>query len=216
MPLRLNYPGTFTATGASNPGAYLAPPKDLQELESRRRTWWMTIMFDRIVSVGGWLHGVDERDIGTEFPLRRIDYETNVRFSCMYDVPQLTSISQANIPSNRQDLFTPDLFTHHPPLYTDAFILFLKAVMLFGRVTDYNTRNNLRANAPPSKNQNPFALPGFKELDQLVAQDFLHSLPPEFKHWEITADGALDTDLYMVHLVPHAYVPFHSQVTTSV
>ncbi|KAI0330575.1 hypothetical protein GY45DRAFT_1250588 [Cubamyces sp. BRFM 1775] len=206
VPLRLNYPGTFTATGASNPGAYLAPPKDLQELESRRRTWWMTIMFDRIVSVGGWLHGVDERDIGTEFPLRRIDYETN-----------------ASIPSNPQDLFTPDLFTHHPPLYTDAFILFLKAVMLFGRVTDYNTRNNLRANAPPSKNQNPFALPGFKELDQLVVQDFLHSLPPEFKHWEITTDGALDTDLYMVHLVPHAatitlhnpYLNFSDSTNTS-
>ncbi|OJT03012.1 hypothetical protein TRAPUB_6355 [Trametes pubescens] len=187
VPLRLNYPGTFSAIGASSPGAYLAPPKDLRDLECRRRTWWMTVMFDRIVSVGGWLHGVDERDIGTELPLRRIDFEAG-----------------ANVPPNPQDMFTDDVFVRHPPMYTDSFILFLKAVMIFGKVTDYNTRSNLRANAPPSKNQNPFVLPGFKELDRLVAQDFLQSLPAEFKHLDITSDGVLDTDLYMVHLVPHA------------
>jgi hypothetical protein len=38
----------------------------------------MTIMFDRVVSVGGWLHSVDERDIGTEFPLRSMDFEQGV------------------------------------------------------------------------------------------------------------------------------------------
>ena len=79
IPLRLNYPGTFSAIGAASPGAYLAPPKDLKDLESRRRTWWMTIMFDRIASVGGWVHAIDERDIGTELPLRRIDFDIEVR-----------------------------------------------------------------------------------------------------------------------------------------
>lgn len=84
VPLRLNYPGTFSAAqGGSSPGAYLAPPKDFKELESRRRTWWMTIMFDRIVSVGGWLHGVDERDIGTEFPLQSVDFEHDVSSRCL-------------------------------------------------------------------------------------------------------------------------------------
>lgn len=81
VPLRLNYPGTFYSSGTNSPGAYLAPPKDFKELESRRRTWWMTIIFDRIVSVGGWLHGVDERDIGTELPLRSIDFEMDVSVS---------------------------------------------------------------------------------------------------------------------------------------
>ncbi len=78
VPLRLNYPGTFSSQGVNAPGAYLAPPRDFKDLESRRRTWWMTIMFDRIVSVGGWLHGVDERDIGTEFPLRSVDFDEDV------------------------------------------------------------------------------------------------------------------------------------------
>ena len=80
VPLRLNYPGTFSPIGAASPGAYLAPPKDLKDLESRRRTWWMTVLFDRIASVGGWVHAVDERDIGTELPLRRVDFEHDVGF----------------------------------------------------------------------------------------------------------------------------------------
>jgi hypothetical protein len=78
IPLRLNYPGTFSTHGNNSPGAYLAPPKDLRDLESRRRTWWMTIIFDRIASVGGWIHAVDERDLGTELPLRTSDFESEV------------------------------------------------------------------------------------------------------------------------------------------
>jgi Fungal specific transcription factor domain len=78
VPLRLNYPGTFSTHGNNSPGAYLAPPKDFLDLESRRRTWWMTIVFDRIASVGGWIHAVDERDLGTELPLRNDDFESEV------------------------------------------------------------------------------------------------------------------------------------------
>lgn len=78
IPLRLNYPGT-SAHALSSPGAsYLAPPKTLRDLELRRRTWWMTIIFDRIASVGGWIHGIDERDIGTELPLRMQDFDSDV------------------------------------------------------------------------------------------------------------------------------------------
>ncbi|KAK7694814.1 hypothetical protein QCA50_002002 [Cerrena zonata] len=173
--------------GPNSPGAYLAPPKDFKELEGRRRTWWMTIMFDRIVSVGGWLHGVDERDIGTELPLRCVDFENDT-----------------NITSNPQDLASPDLFTRHPLAYTDSFLLYLKAVMLFGRVTDHNTRSNLRANISPIKVSNPYTVPGFEELDELVNGGFINSFPPEFKHLGVMDDGSLDTDLYMAHLVPHA------------
>jgi hypothetical protein len=191
VPLRLNYPGTFSTHGNNSPGAYLAPPKDLRDLESRRRTWWMTIMFDRIASVGGWIHAVDERDLGTELPLRNEDFE-----------------SEAAIPSNPQDLSTPDIFTRHPPQYTDSFLLLIKAVMLFGRVTDFNVRGSLRAATAPSKNQNPFFLPGFEALDKLVSTEFLESLPHIFKNNSGVTDapegGSLDTDLYMVHIIPHA------------
>ncbi|KAF9069139.1 hypothetical protein BDP27DRAFT_1522180 [Rhodocollybia butyracea] len=193
VPLRLNYPGTFSTHGNNSPGAYLAPPKDLRDLESRRRTWWMTILFDRIASVGGWIHSVDERDIGTELPLRNEDFET-----------------ENAIPSNPQDIATPDVFIRHPPQYTDSFILLVKSVMLFGRVTDFNVRGSLRAPTAPSKSQNPFYLEGFEALDKLVSRDFLENLPHIFKNNNGVTDASdgnnLDTDLYMVHIVPHAAV----------
>ena len=105
---------------------------------------------------------------------------------------------------NPQDLTTPDLFLDHPVGYTDSFLLFLKSVMLFGRVTDYNTRSTLRGQ--PNKHQNPLQLPGFHELDLLVCVDFPSRLPPGFNsHLGVSEDGgALDTDLYMAHVVPHA------------
>ncbi|KAI0068336.1 hypothetical protein BV25DRAFT_1793002 [Artomyces pyxidatus] len=192
VPLRLNYPGTFATHNSGSPGAYLDPPKDLLDLELRRRTWWMTILFDRIVSVGGWVHAVDERDIGTELPLRTLDFENNHAVS-----------------DNPQNLATPSLFTEHPTQYTDSFLLLIKALMLFGRVTDFGVRTNLRAPATHPKIQNPFRLPGFEELDRLVCVDFLASLPHRYKNSfgetnSLYGGGGLDTDLYMVHLAPHA------------
>lgn len=74
IPLRLNYPGTFSTQSDALASAYLAPPKDVRDLETRRRTWWMAIIFDRIVSAGGWVHAIDEKDIGTELPLRGEDF----------------------------------------------------------------------------------------------------------------------------------------------
>ena len=78
IPLRLNYPGAFSTLDLGSSGAYLPPPKNLRDLESRRRAWWMTILFDRIASVGGWVHSIDERDIATELPLRAEDFESGV------------------------------------------------------------------------------------------------------------------------------------------
>ncbi|EIN14198.1 hypothetical protein PUNSTDRAFT_58483 [Punctularia strigosozonata HHB-11173 SS5] len=209
IPLRLNYPGTFTTQGNASPGAYLAPPRDMLDLECRRRAWWMTMIFDRIVAVGGWLHSVDERDIGTELPLRNEDFLT----------------IEAHVPSNPQDLASKDVFVWHPPQYTDSFLLLLKSVMLFGKVTDYNVRSNLRSTSPPSKNQDPFHLPGFEDLDKLVCTDFLENIPQGYKQNYGVGDvtTGVDTDLYMVHIIPHAatitlhnpYLDFSNQQSAS-
>lgn len=191
IPLRLNYPGTFSTHNTTSTGGYLPPPKDLRDLESRRRTWWTTIIFDRIVSVGGWIHAIDERDIGTELPLRGEDFD-----------------SEQLMPSNPQDMCTEDVFTTHLPKYTDSFLLLIKAIMMFGRVTDFNVRGNLRAPTAPSKFQDPFELTGFADLDRLVYNDFLENLPSMFKMTSANElpgnHGSVDTDLYMVHIIPHA------------
>jgi hypothetical protein len=80
IPLALNYLGLVKRgpDGAEVKNPYLAPPRSNHDAETRRRAWWMSIMFDRIVSVGGWLHSVDERDIGTELPLAAAHYEAAV------------------------------------------------------------------------------------------------------------------------------------------
>ena len=82
--------------------------------------------------------------------------------------------------------------------------------MLFGRVTDYNTRTNLRGSHP--KSQSPFQINGFRELDQLLCVDFLESFPSSYKNLGLSENGNLDTDLYMAHVVPHAYVHYSTRL----
>ena len=118
------------------------------------------------------------------------------------------------MPDNPQSLFAADVFTNHPEMYTDSFLLLIKAMMLFGKVTDFGVRTHLRASAP-SRTQNPFIIPGFEELDRLVCLEFVSSLPPRFRNGfsdleSMYGGGGLDTDLYLVHLVPHAYVTLRS------
>ena len=89
------------------------------------------------------------------------------------------------------------MYTEHTPKYTDSFLLMLKAMMLFGKVTDFGARMNLRNKTTPP---NPHQLPGFDELDRLVAQDFLQCLPPAYKSSFAQTEGAyvpgaFDTDL---------------------
>ena len=105
IPLRLNYPGTCSTLNVGSSGAYLAPPKNLRDLESRRRAWWMTILFDRIASVGGWVHSIDERDIATELPLRAEDFESGV---CV-NVQNRPSILKLIFPGSDTKQFTRHL-----------------------------------------------------------------------------------------------------------
>ena len=112
--------------------------------------------------------------------------------------------SQGGVAVNPQDMSQEDFFVNHPPGYIDSFLLLTKATMLFGRVTDYNVRSNLREPGVVARNQNPFFKPGFTGLDKLVSIDFLESFPPTYKHLGLGEDGSMDTDLYLAHILPHA------------
>ncbi|KAF8527976.1 hypothetical protein BU17DRAFT_81209 [Hysterangium stoloniferum] len=199
VPLRLNHPGTHSKQTGTAPAGYLPAPSNVRELEHRRRAWWMSLVFDRVVSSGGWLHGVDERDIGTELPLRSVDFE-----------------AEHPVDSNPQDLSTESTLIVHPPQYTDPFLLLIKACMLFSKVTDYNVRLNLRPSTA-TKGEDVRLSPNFRALDRLVAVEFSSSLPHAYKNClgvGETPDGTnIDTDLYLVHLIPHAatitlHIPF--------
>lgn len=82
--------------------------------------------------------------------------------------------------------------------------------MLFGRVTDFNVRNGLKAAADGAGIPSAVLTqtPDFKNLDLLASFEFLHCLPPRFKSClgvgEHPDGSMIDTDLYLVHLLPHA------------
>jgi len=98
----------------------------------------------------------------------------------------------------------------HSQEYTDSFILLIKATVLFGRVTDFNVRSGLRSNGTDEKNEGVTKTSTFINLDKLVTSDFITSLPPGFRN-PIGGNGGdgshIDTDLYLVHLLPHALSP---------
>jgi hypothetical protein len=118
IPLQLNFSGTFCAHNTAGSPAYLGPPKSLQDLELRRRTWWMTILFDRIVSVGGWIHGIDEKDIATELPLRVDDFELDVSDATLLCVAVLShTLTRAGLDWCPKQYANSDhsRFVHHTP-----------------------------------------------------------------------------------------------------
>lgn len=190
VPLGLNYPNTHRTRAQ---GVYLEPPRNARDLELRRRAWWMALMFDRLVSVGGWVHAIDERDIGTELPLRQIDFDLD---------------DMSGVGDNPQSLWTPAFLTTHPPHHTDALLLLIKACMLFGRVTDYNSRLAVHNPLPAPLGHDRRGDRDFIALDALVSKDFLLHLPSGFRNClgaGESADGTtVDTDLYLVHVIPHA------------
>ncbi|KDQ09047.1 hypothetical protein BOTBODRAFT_69421 [Botryobasidium botryosum FD-172 SS1] len=185
----LNSPGTHPSRPESAP--YFSPAKDNTDLEMRRRVMWMSVILDRVISVGQWAHSMGEEIIGTEFPLCNVDYDR-----------------QNAITKNPQSLSTGSALTTHIPGYTDSFILVVKASLLLGRVTDYNVRRGLHRS---SKERHPGAERAhrdFRAIDQLLT-DFLLTLPSSMRTCptpRISSSGGLklDVDLYLVHLIPHA------------
>ncbi|KAH7104453.1 hypothetical protein BKA62DRAFT_692280 [Auriculariales sp. MPI-PUGE-AT-0066] len=195
IPLGLNFPKTHPTRSTA---VYLEPPRDDRDLELRRRAWWMSIVFDRLVSAGGFVHAVDERDIGTELQLRQVDFDSDDMFQ---------------VGSNPQSLLLPGFFTSHPPNHTDSSILLIKAAMLFGKVSDYNTRVNIQ-NVPRSAAGDRRLGREFQELDALV-RTFSTTFPPGYKNYlapgDVTSATSVDTDLYTAHLIPHAVmITLHS------
>src|ERR1700761_9232393 len=89
---------------------------------------------------------------------------------------------QLDIPGNPQHLWTEDVLITHSQEYTDSFILLIKATILFGRVTDFNVRSGLRTNGTENKNDGVTKTSLFINLDKLVTNDFIASLPPGFRN----------------------------------
>lgn len=81
---------------------------------------------------------------------------------------------------------------------------------LFHNLSPNATTTQFPRSPSPGPMSDPRKAPGFQSLDRLVAVDFINSFPPQYRNCLGVGEGAdgthLDTDLYMAHLVPHAYV----------
>lgn len=73
-----------------------------------------------------------------------------------------------------------------------------------------NNNPNIAHTPSPANMDDPRNAPGFRALDRLVSVDFINGFPPPFRSCLGVGDAGdgsnFDTDLYMAHLVPHAYV----------
>lgn len=77
--------------------------------------------------------------------------------------------------------------------------------MLFGLVTDHNSEVQLESAS--TRLEDPMRHQRFRTLDRLCGDDFLSSLPPDYKNHLYNMHqnpDNIDTDLFMVHIVPHA------------
>lgn len=69
-------------------------------------------------------------------------------------------LPQLEVHPNPQTLHTQEVFIRHPIAYTDPFILFLKSIMVFGRVTDYTVRMGIRSPLVNYGRYEPVSSPG--------------------------------------------------------
>ncbi|CAE6481644.1 unnamed protein product [Rhizoctonia solani] len=147
----------------------LPPTTNFIELETRKRTFWMAFVTDRMhSSATAWPAALDELDIGQSFPYPLEAFEAGV------------SPSTNELP---QKLCTPDMLTNHHPGLTDDGVLFLKSTEILSRVTVFNNRVRTRyadaTNVP--------AAPAFKVLDETITT-YLQNIPGEYEN-VITVEG---------------------------
>ncbi|KAL8279936.1 hypothetical protein RQP46_007786 [Phenoliferia psychrophenolica] len=171
---------------------------DEEELYERAATFWLGVVCDRFASAStGWSMGIDELDITSLLPSPGSTYSTGDLMS--------SPLSPHN----------PSFIMSHPPHLVHCFQLYLKAVILLGRVVSFMQRApspvGMGPNAPdprrnPSSQPNPGSkpvdlrtTPEFKALDA-DAVTFRLSVPREM---QASMHTSADVRMVLVFVVPH-------------
>ncbi|CED84420.1 Transcription factor domain, fungi [Phaffia rhodozyma] len=182
--------GLGISTSKLNPRLEMKPgllpqPVDHTEREMRNRIFWFAFAADRAaMTSSGWACTIAEEDITGSLPIRTDEYLAGV------DV------------ENPQTLASEDLFINHPPQFTDAFILSIKALVLLARVKHFNRRELRYVEGSDSNEngpivQNPRNNPKFQTLNANV-MGFMTTLPKEFRE-PVKANGSVCKDTILVH-----------------
>lgn len=186
---------------SEKPPSILGNEQSFIDREVRRNTFWIAYSLERQGASGtNYAMALDDHDVLQVLPLRGDKFEGAV------PVPQ----------EERQWAYDKSMFLHHPPMQTDSFVLFIKAMILLSHVKTFIIRirgmtmtfsltaNGVQQGSIPS---DVWASPGFQELDSLLLS-FPSSLPSYYRQpiQDQTVDtymlGALNA-VYMAQIMLH-------------
>ncbi|KAI5477187.1 hypothetical protein MNV49_006631 [Pseudohyphozyma bogoriensis] len=170
----------------------LPPTTDEEELYERSTTFWFAVTCDKFASAStGWAMSLDDADITSLLPSPGLSYTT--------DDPASSPLSPQN----------PNFMLAHPPHLVQSLQLYLKAIILLGRVVAFMQRApapiGMSANIPRNLD-NPDAVvdlrttSAFKRLDA-DAVTFRLSIPREFTSMQ--QQGNTDSRMSLVFALPH-------------
>lgn len=107
--------------------------------ERLRNLFWASYVLDRQQHLAtGCAPAINDEDISQELPARMVDYDAGI-----------------DVPGPRQHLSDPDLFMNHPPHLTDSWVLYVKSLVLLGRVCTFNRRLELHRRADVNNGVRP-------------------------------------------------------------
>ena len=135
-------------------------------------------------------------------------------------LPRVSIITpQREIDQPRQDLRSLTLFSYNDLSVTDSFVLHLKATILVGRATKFNTRFQVRHDLRAAEDSSPQyirALPEFVEIERSILT-FQANIPDALKKFMLAPGGRgqhrnnpysdiIDHNMYLAYIVSYLYV----------
>ncbi|KAL7412011.1 hypothetical protein BDY24DRAFT_394313 [Mrakia frigida] len=165
---------------------YLIPsgdPSDEIDRVQRTNLWWMLYAHDTFASTtSGWPASIPVPDMTIGLPI--------------YSASQIPS----TVLGPTQNGYSPDLFSHHPPVHRNVMSLMMKAALLVRKVNDLSRK--LDAMGCEDFRQQL----EFQELDALITA-FQQSFPAEFRDISPPTQGdqsvqSLNPELLHAHCLP--------------
>ncbi|KAM0789214.1 hypothetical protein ACM66B_000059 [Microbotryomycetes sp. NB124-2] len=174
----------------------LQPTEDESDLFERSITFWFAFTCDRFASAStGWATSLDEEDVTTLLP-----------------APPGNKYPTENLNESPLSVHNPHFLTSHPSHLVQTLQLYLKSVVLMGRVVTFLQRSASAIGVGPNNGkrnltESPFASIDpresvlFKQLDQDLTA-FRNSIPRQYQHVSLQAHS--DALISLVHAIPHA------------
>ncbi|KAK4051406.1 hypothetical protein OIV83_002890 [Microbotryomycetes sp. JL201] len=174
----------------------LQPTEDESDLFERSITFWFAFTCDRFASAStGWATSLDEEDVTTLLP-----------------APPGNKYPTENLNESPLSVHNPHFLTSHPTHLVQTLQLYLKSVVLMGRVVTFLQRSASAIGVGPNNGkrnltESPFASIDpresvlFKQLDSDLTA-FRNSIPRQYQHVSLQAHS--DALISLVHAIPHA------------